>query len=343
MNTETEEYKGYIAYYIFGEYCGDRRYTLKIMKTDCDTGTPKVFRRAAHSFIKFSTCGETLKAYIIENLFYGKLFLIIIYHYVPKSSGRQKYFHNISFRVAYNIAMWSNVVSIEKGDDKMFSELLSGIEGIKELSSAVEESKNRKYIYMAGLCEYADEIRDKIENFLSDFILTKYKLSYYSENLKYDKLDYPVATLISTLVYLDFDLEKAFVTRVLRELSSYDVDAIYRFRLKALRASWKEVAEMCARLFEVGTDEQDIYNVINYISATKTAKPLELVLEKAERPVFRNAGNGKEIAVKRLFGVDEYDIIGTVISLSATKLTLNCDVAGEAVKALRHVVRVKMR
>ena len=72
--------------------------------------------------------------------------------------------------------MWSNVVSIEKGDDKMFSELLSGIEGIKELSSAVEESKNRKYIYMAGLCEYADEIRDKIENFLSDFILTKYKL-----------------------------------------------------------------------------------------------------------------------------------------------------------------------
>lgn len=32
MNTETEEYKGYIAYYIFGEYCGDRRYTLKIMK-----------------------------------------------------------------------------------------------------------------------------------------------------------------------------------------------------------------------------------------------------------------------------------------------------------------------
>lgn len=239
--------------------------------------------------------------------------------------------------------MWSNVVSIEKGDDKMFSELLSGVENIKELSSAVEESKNRKYIYMAGLCEYADEIRDKIENFLSDFILTKYKLSYYSENLKYNKLDYPVATLISTLVYLDFDLEKAFVTRVLRELSSYDVDAIYRFRLKALRASWKEVAEMCARLFEVGTDEQDIYNVINYISATKTAKPLELVLEKAERPVFRNAGNGKEIAVKRLFGVDEYDIIGTVISLSATKLTLNCDVAGEAVKALRHVVRVKIR
>lgn len=58
--------------------------------------------------------------------------------------------------------------------------------------------------------------------------------------------------------------------------------------------------------------------------------------------MFRNAGNGKEIAVKRLFGVDEYDIIGTVISLSATKLTLNCDVAGEAVKALRHVVRVKL-
>lgn len=40
---------------------------------------------------------------------------------------------------------------------------------------------------------------------------------------------------------------------------------------------------MC-KAFEVGTDEQDIYNVINYISATKTAKPLELVLEKPSVP-----------------------------------------------------------
>ncbi len=239
--------------------------------------------------------------------------------------------------------MWSNVVSIEKGDDESFLELLAGVEGIKELSCAVEESKSRKFIYMAGLCEYADEIRDKIENFLSDFILTRYKLAYYTKNLKYGKLDYPVATLISTLIYLDYDLEKAFVTRVLREMASYDVDAIYRFRLKPLRASWKEVAEMCARLFEVGTDEQDIYNVINYISATKTVKPLELVLERSERPVFKTAESGKEIKVKRLFGVDDFDIIGTVISLSATKVTLNCDVASETVKALRHVVRVKMR
>ena len=36
-------------------------------KTERDTGTPEVIRRAAHSFIKFSTCGETLKAYIIAN------------------------------------------------------------------------------------------------------------------------------------------------------------------------------------------------------------------------------------------------------------------------------------
>ncbi len=32
MNIETEEYRGFIAYYIFGKYSGDKRYTLKITK-----------------------------------------------------------------------------------------------------------------------------------------------------------------------------------------------------------------------------------------------------------------------------------------------------------------------
>ncbi len=34
MNIESEEYKGYIAHYIYGEYFEDRKYTLKIMKDD---------------------------------------------------------------------------------------------------------------------------------------------------------------------------------------------------------------------------------------------------------------------------------------------------------------------
>lgn len=32
MNIETEEYKGYVAYYIFGEHYEDRKYTLRITK-----------------------------------------------------------------------------------------------------------------------------------------------------------------------------------------------------------------------------------------------------------------------------------------------------------------------
>ncbi|MDD6360812.1 MAG: hypothetical protein SOV23_03640 [Eubacteriales bacterium] len=239
--------------------------------------------------------------------------------------------------------MWSNVISIDKSDEKFFDELLAGVEAIRDVSCAVEESRHRKYIYLAGLCEYADEIRDKIENFVADFILTHYKLSYYLENLGYKELDYPVATLVSTLIYLDYDLEKAFVRKVLSETASYDVDAIFRFRLKALRASWKEISDMCGRLFEIGTDEQDIYNVINYISATKTQTPLELVLEYDEKPVLKRQSDGREINVRRLFNVDGFDIIGTVIAVSATKLTVNCDVEREAVRALRHIVRVKIR
>ena len=67
------------------------------------------------------------------------------------------------------------------------------------------------------------------------------------------------------------------------------------------------------------------------------------MLEYDEKPVLKRQSDGREINVRRLFNVDGFDIIGTVIAVSATKLTVNCDVEREAVRALRHIVRVKIR
>ena len=217
------------------------------------------------------------------------------------------------------------------------------MENIGEVSSAVEESKSRNFIYMAGLCDYADAIRAKVENIICETILIDYKLNFYSERLEYGALNYAVAALMSTLVYLDYDLEQAFVTSVLRELSSYDIDGIFRFRLKALRGSWQEISEMCNRLFAIGTDDADIYNVISYITATKTQKAVNLLLTGGELPVLKNLTSNSEIRIKKVYGIFEYDLINAVISASATRLTVDgYDLNKDALRALKHIVRVKI-
>lgn len=245
--------------------------------------------------------------------------------------------------LAYNSRMWSNLISIDKGKDNKFKRIISEIEEIRELSSAVEDGKYRKYIYMAGLCDYADTVRQKVENAVIDLILTDYKLGFYMKRLNYGSLNYSAAALISTLIYLDYDTERAFLERVLMEMSNYDIDGIYNFRIKPVKAGWKEIADMCNRLFEVGTDEVDIYNVISYITATKTQKPVALSLCGGECPVLTNPVSGSEIKIRRLFGIADYDLINAVISVSATKLVVeNYNINKETLRVLKHIVRVKI-
>ncbi len=239
--------------------------------------------------------------------------------------------------------MWSNVISIDKSESEKFDRLLREVEKVKELSSAVEESKNRNYIYFAGLCEYADLVRDKIENIVTDVLLTDYKLGFYFKKLNYREITHAVAALLSTLVYLDYDLERAFVTSVLRNVSSYDVDGIFYFRLRTLRAGWQEVADMCNRLFEIGTDEGDIFNVISYIGATKAVKPVELTLFCGERSLINDLSD-EEIKIRTVFNDYGFDLINAVISASATKLTVeNNNLDKDTLRALKHIVRLKVK
>lgn len=238
--------------------------------------------------------------------------------------------------------MWSNQIAINKGQPNKFKRIFSEIDEIKEVSTAVEESKYRKYIYMAGLCDYQEVIRAKVEKSVIDLILTDYKLDYYMKRLNYGALNYSAAALMSTLIYLDIDIERAFIGNVLNEMSFYDIDGIYNFRIKPLKTNWSEIAEMCNRLFEVGTDEIDIYNVISYITATKTQKPVVLNLSGRILPKLLNERGG-EVKILKLFGIFDYDLINAVISQSATKVVVqDYDINKETLRVLKHIVRVKI-
>ena len=58
--------------------------------------------------------------------------------------------------------MWSNVISIDKSYAKEIEFLLAEVKNIKDLSYAIEESKDRTWIYLASLCERSEYVEEKV-------------------------------------------------------------------------------------------------------------------------------------------------------------------------------------
>lgn len=236
--------------------------------------------------------------------------------------------------------MWTNVISVKKGQDKEFNFIESEISKITELSTAIEESKTRKFLYLAGLCDYADGIRNRLERVLVEAVMDYYKLNYFEKELDIHRYTHALCALISTLVYMDFDYESAYIVKTISELSSYDLDGIYHFRLRNLRYGWQEVAEMCAELFSAGADENDIYNVLAYVTSSCARRDCVLELKDG---TLKNLSSAKEVKVKNLFGNQEFNLIHAVVSTRATRLVCYDGLSKELSKALKNIIKLKLK
>ena len=75
--------------------------------------------------------------------------------------------------------MWSNVISIDKAYDREIEYILGRLQSTNDLSYAVEESDERIWIYLAGLCDKQDEIEQEMESMLEVVFLSFLKLRFF--------------------------------------------------------------------------------------------------------------------------------------------------------------------
>ena len=79
--------------------------------------------------------------------------------------------------------MWSNVISIDKRYSKEIDCIKERVENMRDLSFAVEESKDRIWIYLASLCEKSARLEEEI-TLLCSLSLVVVILSYICVNFK---------------------------------------------------------------------------------------------------------------------------------------------------------------
>jgi len=233
--------------------------------------------------------------------------------------------------------MWSNVISIDRSYDREIEYILGSVGRTKDVSYAIEKSRGRIFIYLAGLCERQAEI-EKWLNKLGEVVILSYmKLRFFLEKLKLGRISHAKCALLCSIIYYDREFESSVVNKVFSDSLEYNIDGIMNFRLRALSDAWEELAALCNRLLDDCADENDIYEIATFITGSE-GKPNQLALNNMG---LRNLTQHRGVEIVRLFDSEEYNLISAIIKEKPFELLLEKRDFSEPMNdTLRRIVRV---
>lgn len=232
--------------------------------------------------------------------------------------------------------MWSNVISIDKGFRREIEFILGKLKNIKHLSYAVEESRDRVFVYIASVCEMQEEVEAQVRDVLQTVFLVFLKLRFFLSSLQNMDLNHANCALICSLVHFDTEYEKNIIGRVLGETIDYAIDGLLNFRLRPLMENWEELAALATRLISSGSGG-DIYDIASFITGTDGAKN-RLALT---RDALLNLTVRRPVEVIDLFDKPELNLISAIIREHPCEILLRgVSLSAPMNNTLKHIARV---
>lgn len=232
--------------------------------------------------------------------------------------------------------MWSNVISIDKGFRREIEFILGKLKNIRHLSYAVEESRDRVFVYIASVCEMQEEVEAQVRDVLQTVFLVFLKLRFFLSSLQNMDLNHANCALICSLVHFDTEYEKNIIGRVLGETIDYAIDGLLNFRLRPLMENWEELSALATRLISSGSGG-DIYDIASFITGTDGAKN-RLALT---RDALLNLTVRRPVEVIDLFDKPELNLISAIIREHPCEILLRgVSLSAPMNNTLKHIARV---
>ena len=232
--------------------------------------------------------------------------------------------------------MWSNVISIDKGFRREIEFILGKLKNIRHLSYAVEESRDRVFVYIASVCEMQEEVEAQVRDVLQTVFLVFLKLRFFLSSLQNMDLNHANCALICSLVHFDTEYEKNIIGRVLGETIDYAIDGLLNFRLRPLMENWEELAALATRLISSGSGG-DIYDIASFITGSDGAKN-RLALT---RDALLNLTVRRPVEVIDLFDKPELNLISAIIREHPCEILLrDVSLSAPMNNTLKHIARV---
>lgn len=231
--------------------------------------------------------------------------------------------------------MWSNVISIDKSFDKETDFIVNNVRGIKNMSYAVEESKNRLWVYVASICEVSEEVEERVTDIVETVVLTYIKLRFFLDKLSLGEMTHSNCALISSLVHFDRTYESNLFRKALSETADFNVDGLYNFRMNGVVENWEELASLAEKLLK-GSDK-DVFDVASFITATEGTKCRLAVIGGK----LYNLTERAPVEILPLFPESELNMISAIIKEKPVEIIVeNTSFTPSMTSTLKHIAPV---
>ncbi|MDR3263017.1 MAG: hypothetical protein LBT30_01775 [Clostridiales bacterium] len=242
--------------------------------------------------------------------------------------------------------MWTTAVSIDKQYGKEFDYILREIAKCKYATYAVEESKNRFFINIAGEDENGALITHSIVKIITDVILIYFKARYIKNRLAgcldSEEVSDAMAILISALIYFDAGIESGILYGIIEESGEYSIDGIFTFRTEDLADNWEELCALSVSLLSMNPDETDILNLTAFLIDASGGKKNKIAVVRTDADVsVLNVTLKEKIYIHDIFADKKQNLANAVISGYPESVYTEEKAAGEITDNLKHIVRVE--
>jgi hypothetical protein len=216
--------------------------------------------------------------------------------------------------------MWSCEISIAKEFHREFNYLETRVKQCKNLSFALEESKERNFIYVAALCDNREEVQKYIEQSICEVYLTYMKLSFFLKRIEHGFLTHSLVALLSSLIFFDRTFEESLIVKTVQELATYNIDGILNFRLRTLTDNWNELSVLANNLLKVASTPDDIFNVATFLASSDCKN--RLLFEKNGEYQLINTTENRRVEVENFFDEPEFDLILATVRECPSEITI---------------------
>lgn len=238
--------------------------------------------------------------------------------------------------------MWINELSIDKRYGREFDYILKMLSGIKNLSYTKEITKDRYIFSMATADEYEKQVKNQIFDIVKNVILVFIKRDVIFDGVSLDANTFTKVAIVASITHFDNVYEEKYLAYQMQDISDYNIDAIYNFRLKKLISNWEELKEMTSSLLAYA-DNEDLTYIASFMNATSYERIGEVSVEELDEKLsLYTKKPRKNIPILPIYSNFYFNLLDALIRVNPKEVLLdNVVLPEDMLYILKKLVNVK--